>query len=807
MADNGIDFGQSSQEKYSLRPFLNKQETPIPIAHDVAQAIQVADNAFKAYKSVDDEANQARYFNATIDLTNLKSQQQDALLNAGNDLNAQRQILDQYKPILEGLSDKYELNDKYRATLGASVESHNSGWEEYYRGKFNAQQKGVAQSNIAVVASTLVGVPKEDAARTLEGLREYYKIMTGEDDRTAGINVFTPYADSKISSVNKDTMTLDQARQLQKDILETGKLADPRITATDAYMVSKEKTDTITEHFRAKEEKVLREVLSLADRKPDEAIKMVNDARKRGVIFTDDEASYLKSKYTEDYIDKQAKVRNREYVASNREISLMSNKLAYDSVTPKEFEATMLEAAKNNKWDERQVMDEIVKYRKPYEQQIMKAQIHDNENKLNDIKSNKKVVKPEELQNIIEGAHASTGVIPSEDRTLMRTNNFEYLHENTNYLMKFDDAIEKGLLLPTDKEHYIKVGNSKVDKLASTAFASKSKRDLESLNLMIESTNQVGSIPNMLAKSFNSAKTDEDSGLRQIEQTVNMADMLISNNPNKASAILGDKTKEYYMYKASMLPDANGSTQITAEEIARIKDVQASKLLRLPAQETSDDNVFKDNYDGTSEKRFVDKETYDALCTMGVGNRQAIKMVNSNNANQKGSNYNVAGIPETDPDRQKLVSAVKSYANDKGQIGGKDSYITVKDNMLLIGTKDRPAMYSSGIPLRTEYDSDGKVSRDENGIPKIGIAELTAMYESDKSRKSLKETMEAPVYKKGLEQFYHKATSKLGLYLDVVELGTYTNVKHNLNTVPEALKWLNENMYVDDTTLKYKLTH
>ena len=80
MADNGIDFGQTSQAKYSLNSLVTPQLAGSNIAQDMAQAITVGGNLCKYFSQNADEANQAKYFNAVTNFNNLKSQQQQELL-------------------------------------------------------------------------------------------------------------------------------------------------------------------------------------------------------------------------------------------------------------------------------------------------------------------------------------------------------------------------------------------------------------------------------------------------------------------------------------------------------------------------------------------------------------------------------------------------------------------------------------------------------------------------------------------------------------------------------------------------------
>lgn len=317
MAETGIDFGQSSTPKYSLRGFLNKQETAMPIAQDMAQAMVVASNAVKTYSAVEDEAQQHKYFNATIEFNNLKAQQQEALGSVGNDLTKQREVLDAYKGTFSSLSDKYELSDKYKASLGGAVESHNSGWEEKYRSVYNARQESIALDNISQVSANLVGVPKEDAATTLQALKEYYKTMTGGDDRTAGINVFNSYFNSKVTSLEAQDMNFEQAKQFRKDIVETAKLADPKIISTDAYEKAKNTADTLVSTYRAKAEDDIKALVSTSS-VPDKLLKETLDRAISDGILTREKANG----YADIYVSRNRKDRRDLIQTSLRDMDI-----------------------------------------------------------------------------------------------------------------------------------------------------------------------------------------------------------------------------------------------------------------------------------------------------------------------------------------------------------------------------------------------------------------------------------------------------------------------------------------------------
>lgn len=319
MAENQIDFGQTSTPQYSLRGFLNKQETAMPIAQDIAQAIQVTHNAYKMYSQVEDDAQQAKYFNANIEFNNLKKQQQDALGSAGEDVNKIREVLDTYKPQIEGLSDKYQLNDKYKSTLGGAIESHNSGWEEKYRGYYNAQQDSIATANIADVTRNMIGTTKpEDIPATLQGLKEYYKVTTGKDDRQASSAVATPFINAKLSSLQDEELTWEQAKTIKKE-METNLLKfDGKLASDSKFREALNLTDAIQEQVRKREEGRVADMIKAGDRPLKTMETVINRARADGIILTDEHAAMYKAEYKDKLLDKDAKNKARRLIDEGR---------------------------------------------------------------------------------------------------------------------------------------------------------------------------------------------------------------------------------------------------------------------------------------------------------------------------------------------------------------------------------------------------------------------------------------------------------------------------------------------------------
>ncbi|MDD2273976.1 MAG: hypothetical protein PHH29_17155 [Desulfuromonadaceae bacterium] len=352
MADIGMDFGQSSQEKYSLRPFLNKQETPIPIAHDMAQAIQVADNAFKAYKGVEDEANQHKYFNAVTDFNNINVEHQDALANVGEDLGKQAELKDAYRSKREYLITKYELNDKYAAELGSKITSVNNHHEETYRTKYNVQQGSIADGNIAEVMASSIGNSKpEDIKITLEALLAYRKQMTGDDDRTNSIKTNKTFMNAAINSIDSQTIIFDQARQLKKDTLSTVLSLDPKMAGTEEFKQYKGAFDVIEEHTRKKEEEIVKDMVNAATVPEKIMFSRIDSELKRGTIQTPEQAILYKELYKNKIREKVAQEEALQTKLQTRTEKHFEDLTKYSGMPVEEVRALLDKDVKANKLD------------------------------------------------------------------------------------------------------------------------------------------------------------------------------------------------------------------------------------------------------------------------------------------------------------------------------------------------------------------------------------------------------------------------------------------------------------------------
>ena len=380
MANTTIDFGQSSTPQLSLRPFLNKQETALPVAQDIAQAIQVAGNAGKMFSQIEDEAQQARYFNANIEFNNLKAKQQDELLAVGNDLNAYRQVLDAYRPQLEGLATKYELNDKYKATLGGSIEAHNSGFEEKYRGAYNAQQTNIALANVATAAAGLVGNPDQEAVMSsLQGLREYYKQVSGEDDRTVGTKIADIYMNAKLETLDPTTITWEQANQFKKELDTQMKTFDNKLVTDSKFNAKLDYVDRVIAGVKAEEIKNLKMMME-GDRPQSAFNKVLSTYKARGIIDAE-EATYYAEVYKDKRETEQLQALARKEALSNDVAKRLNWQTAYTTKTEEEVRALYNKEVKAGRLDPDQAEYEIRQYMYNMNKQIgTKKKAIDKEN-------------------------------------------------------------------------------------------------------------------------------------------------------------------------------------------------------------------------------------------------------------------------------------------------------------------------------------------------------------------------------------------------------------------------------------------
>lgn len=812
MADNGIDFGQTSQAKFSLNSLVTPQLAGSNIAQDMAQAITVGGNLGNYMQQENEKADQARYFNANIAYQNMQSQQTKELNEAGADLNKRREVLDKYNIDYKSLGSLYELSDKYKASLGASVTSHIDTLENQYNVLYKHQKKNERIDNATYVISNAINVDPKEAQLTYNEMKSYLKTFddgspTELTDREIGDILSGAYINAKaVAMSDKSDITLDEARNTVKDVRTLLEGADPRIVGSALYKEGIKGFEGITEYARKKEEALFVDNLRLGDVPPKELDKAIKSYLDRGVITSKDQADYYSKLGKQVYIQKQAEDYNRQYTIANREISLTFNKAIYDGLSKEEATKVLFDLADKNGWDKRMVMDEVTKLNKIKDEEVLKQMQHNAANDLNRIKDSGSVVPPQELSKTIALAHSSTGVIPAEDLKLERLNKFQYEQKNVPMFMSFDDAVTQGKLLATDNTEYKAMADKKINGLSSSIFSDPT--NLQNVNTAIKTTNQVGSIPMMFAQHLNSADPTTKEGLQQITNSINTMGALIANNPEKAEALLGGKAREYYLYKAASIQNEDGSYTITAPSALQVQTIRGNAMGRLPAQKSQDDVVFKDKYSGTADRVGEDKKIYDSLLDMGLGNRKAIDMINTKNGYLKGSNYELSGIDTSEPAYKTLVDSVKTFAESKGDFLGKPAYISVINNTLMIGTKDAPAQYSTGIPLKTVYTSDGKIAKDNNGMPLIGISELQSLYKRDKEVFDYESTMAAPIYKKGMQQFYYKAVKGIENAINESRTAQAEYRKEGQGeSFDQFLKNINSYMYVDKTTLEYKLTH
>lgn len=319
MADNGIDFGQSSQVKYSLGALRTPTIAGQDIARDYAQAVQVGANIGNYLQQDADKANQAKYFNANIEFQNLQYDQQNALNDAGYDLNKQREVLNNYNERYKSLADKYELNDKYRATLGGAVETHINGLEAAYGKVYNARKQDEAIGNATTVIANNNGNDAESSKLVLDQMRTYLKENTGLSDREIGDKIAGAYINAKAASLDDpNNITLDVASQMTKDLKTVLEGYDPKITTSTLYKEGLRGFQAIQEHARAREEDKIKDLV-LTGSTPEKAMfKIIDDAVKSGVIKTYEQAGLYKSQYRDRLVSIQEREERRQLLEEGR---------------------------------------------------------------------------------------------------------------------------------------------------------------------------------------------------------------------------------------------------------------------------------------------------------------------------------------------------------------------------------------------------------------------------------------------------------------------------------------------------------
>lgn len=723
-----IDLGQSSQEKYSLRPFLNKQETASPIAQDMAQAIQIGGNLAKYAEVEKDKAEQARYFNANIAMTNMKAQQVKELEEAGYDLNKKREIIDKYSLDYNNLSTTYELGDKYKATLLDSASSHTNVLEGQYSAEWNKRKKDEVESNIGTVIANSSGIPKEQFKLVLEQMRTYHKEQIGVSDKETNQSISEMIFRGKWASIDKPNLTFDQAEILKKETMEAIKEFDPQAVGSEVWLKQKESFDKLTEHYRAIDYKNLTDKLSLASVKPELANKMIDGEFARGVVRDKETQDFLKAKYVEDYINKQAASEtrieareNRNRTKGNRELEMTYYEAIKNKETPESFSKKIHEVAKTIGVDSRMADHYDTMFSKPYEKDIANKEKADAENLINAFKSKPETNVPyKDLVNAVNivAAH-NNGVFSVDNLKLIDDAKVRDIYTASPETM-INTPISQ--IDESNRDIVQKTSNRYIEALTKDAF-NGDNMSLGVISNIVKNHNTVGDLPTTIGKSLKNADIETADGVAKLSSDLKAISFILEQNPMQAKTILGENASLFYMYRAASISTPKGQDiGISQSEINKIQEIQSNphSFDKLISNYDRELDTFSSKWQGSSlNYRAQDLATYKSMRMMGIDSSVALEEINKQYTVLKGKNYSLVGADTTNPQFSGIEKAM-SRLSEQSKLYGDKTYFSVdpKTQSIVVGTKEFPNIQSLNIPLTTVTDSSGK--------KKLGVVELMA---------------------------------------------------------------------------------
>ena len=243
-------------KKFSLTGLKTGSQVAQPNAFDLGQAIQIGANfaktAIAAKEKAQDDLDQSNYFQANIAYRNRSMEMQTSLGEAGNDLNAQRGVLDKYNTDVRAMSKSYSLNEKHTSTFTSSVENASSKLEGRYRGSVNRQNKNVVESNITDVianSSSLTGIDWKIQADDLK----LYAEKEGHTPQQASQMIAKAYINTQLAGLNTDEMSIEQAELMKKEMLINLQNFDDRLPADIVYKQAEATLDKVVDATIAKE--------------------------------------------------------------------------------------------------------------------------------------------------------------------------------------------------------------------------------------------------------------------------------------------------------------------------------------------------------------------------------------------------------------------------------------------------------------------------------------------------------------------------------------------------------------------------
>lgn len=295
--------------KFSLAPLRTGSNSISPAPFDLGQGLQVAANLAKgvvtAKNKEQDEFDQNQYFQANIDYRNRSMKLDQDLANAGNDLNAQRGVLDTYNSDVGSMAESYGLNEKYTSTFTSSIENKSSKLESRYRGAVNRRDKNVVESNITDVVANSLSLEQSDWVTQANGLKTY-AIQEGHTPQQASQMITKAYVNSQLAGLNPQEMTLEQAKLTRDEMLSNLTSFDDRLSTDISYKQAKGQFDSMVDQVQKKEKAEFDAYLGYSQISKGAMNAEIDAQRDRG-IYNKEEAEFKKFKYSDKLLREEAR--------------------------------------------------------------------------------------------------------------------------------------------------------------------------------------------------------------------------------------------------------------------------------------------------------------------------------------------------------------------------------------------------------------------------------------------------------------------------------------------------------------------
>lgn len=301
-------------KKFSIANIIPKKGVPITTAQDIGQAIQIGANitssiaATKKQQKKDKE--QSDYFQANIAYRNRSTQFQEDMLKAGNDLNVQRDVMDNYNEEVADYSRVYKLNEKFTSQFASTVQNDSSKREERYRTQFNRQNRNIVESNITEVVANSTSFVTKNFVSTAKGLKEYAQ-KENFTPQQASQMIAKAYINSKLAGIDPQNITREQADAMLKEVTENLIAFDDRLVSDLIYKKGKATFTAVVAQVTRKERTDFQAVIKTSEisvPSMNEKIDFEVDRK----IFSKEEGDLLKKQYRDRILKEEATAKAQE---------------------------------------------------------------------------------------------------------------------------------------------------------------------------------------------------------------------------------------------------------------------------------------------------------------------------------------------------------------------------------------------------------------------------------------------------------------------------------------------------------------